>query len=89
MYDGAILSAWNWVAEASPTTSPRVTKLQTPLGCFYLKASASAQSVERDLDLLEYLTSARLPVPRYVTTAAGERYALEEHRSEIEAAIAN
>lgn len=81
MDDGAILSAWNLVGEASPTTSPRVTKLQTPSGCFYLKASASAQSVERDLDLLKYLTSAGLPVPRYMRTAAGRRFALIEGKA--------
>lgn len=81
MYDGAVLSAWNLIAEASPTTSPRVTRLQTPSGCFYLKASASAQSAERELDLLEYLASARLPVPRHVLTADGRRYALVEERA--------
>ena len=78
MNKDAILSAWNLTAETSPTTSPWVTKLRTPLGCFYLKATASTKSVERDLDLLDYLASAGLPVPRYIATAAGQRYAIHE-----------
>ena len=74
----AVLSSWSLRAEASPTTSPRVTRLQTPTGCFNLKESESAQSVERDLDLLEYLASLALPVPRYVATAYGQRYAVDQ-----------
>ena len=81
MNSGAILSTWNLAAEALPTTSPSVTKLQTSSGCFYLKASASAESADRDLDLLEYLATARLPVPRYIATAAGQRYAIDEGRA--------
>ena len=49
------VASWNLVAEASPTTSPRVTKLQTSDGCCYLKSGESTESMERDLDLLEYL----------------------------------
>ena len=60
------LASWNLVAEISTTTGPRVTKLQTPTGCCYLKSSESIESVERDLDLLEHLAGAGLPVPRYV-----------------------
>jgi Ser/Thr protein kinase RdoA (MazF antagonist) len=74
----AAVSSWNLRAEASPTTSPRVTKLQTPAGCFYLKESESAETVERHLDLLEHLASVALPVPRYIATAAGQRYAIDE-----------
>ena len=73
-----LLANWNLSAEASPTTSPRVTRLQTPGGCFYMKAGASTESVERDLDLLEYLATASLPVPQHVDTEAGRRYALHE-----------
>jgi Ser/Thr protein kinase RdoA (MazF antagonist) len=69
------------MAEASPTPSPRVTRLQTPAGCFYLKESASTESVERELDLLEYLATASLPVPRYIATAASRRYAVDEGRA--------
>jgi hypothetical protein len=61
MNDGAVLSAWNLAAEASPTASARVTRLRTPSGCFYLKASASE----------------------------GMLFWFEDHRSEIEAAIAS
>lgn len=74
----AVLSAWNLTAKASPTTSPSVTRLLTPSGCFYLKASPSTRSVDRDLDLLDYLAGAGLPVPRYIATAAGQRYAVHE-----------
>lgn len=81
MSNGAVLSAWNLAAEASPTASARVTRLRTPSGCFYLKASASTESVERELDLMEYLASAGLPVPRYIVTAAGQRYAVAEGRA--------
>jgi len=81
MNDAALLSEWNLVAESSPTASPSVTKLRTPSGCFYLKASGSTESVERDLDLLEYLAGAGLPVPRYALTAAGQRYAVAEGRA--------
>jgi Ser/Thr protein kinase RdoA (MazF antagonist) len=71
---GAALASWNLVAEGSPTPSPRVTKLQTADGCCYLKSGESTESVERDLDLLEHLAAAGLPVPRYIPTAAGQRY---------------
>jgi Ser/Thr protein kinase RdoA (MazF antagonist) len=81
MNSGTVLSNWNLVAEASPTTSPRVTRLQTPSDFFYLKASASEESVERDLELLDYLDGAGLPVPRYITTASGHRYAVNEGRA--------
>lgn len=76
----AILANWNLSAEVSPTTSPRVTRLQATAGCFYMKESASPEAVERDLDLLEYLASASLPVPRHVDTEAGRRYAVCEGR---------
>jgi Ser/Thr protein kinase RdoA (MazF antagonist) len=36
--------------------------------------------VERDLDLLEYLAAAGLPVPRYIPTVAGQRYILDAGR---------
>jgi hypothetical protein len=72
---------WNLSAEASSTTRPSVTQLQTPVGCFYLKESASTESVERILDLLEYLATAALPVPRYIATAAGQRYASYEGKA--------
>jgi len=81
MNSAAVLSNWNLLAEASPTTSPWVTKLQTPAGCFYLKERASTESVERDFDLLEYLATAALPVPRYIATAAGQRYAVYEGKA--------
>jgi Ser/Thr protein kinase RdoA (MazF antagonist) len=81
MNSSAVVSSWNLVAEPSPTTSPWVTKLQTPSDCFYLKASESTESVERGLDLLEYLGSAGLPVPRYIATAAGQRYAVGEGKA--------
>jgi len=77
----AVLSSWNLRGEAAPTTSPRVTQLQTPAGCFYLKEGESAESVERDLDLLEYLASVALPVPRYIATAAGQRYAVDDGKA--------
>jgi Ser/Thr protein kinase RdoA (MazF antagonist) len=76
--NAAILANWNLLSEASPTTSPRVTRLQTPAGCFYMKEGASTESVEMHLDLLEYLAAAALPVPRYLDTAAGQRFALYE-----------
>jgi Ser/Thr protein kinase RdoA (MazF antagonist) len=75
---GATLASWNLVAEVSPTPSPRITKLQTSDGCCYLKSGESTESVERDLDLLEHLAAAGLPVPRYIPTAAGQRYLLDE-----------
>lgn len=81
MNSAAVLSNWNLPAEASPTTSPWVTKLQTPAGCFYLKERASTELVERDFDLLEYLATAALPVPRYIATAAGQRYAVYEGKA--------
>ncbi|HEY2780436.1 MAG TPA: phosphotransferase [Steroidobacteraceae bacterium] len=68
-------------AETSPTASPSVTQLHTPSGCFYLKASASAESVERELDLLEYLASAGLPVPRFIATTGGQRYAVDDGKA--------
>jgi len=76
----AVLANWDLSAEASSTTSPRVTRLQAPAGCFYMKETAS-ESVERDLDLLEYLATAALPVPRHVATAAGRRYAVHEGKA--------
>jgi Ser/Thr protein kinase RdoA (MazF antagonist) len=75
------LANWNLSAEASPTTTPRVTRLQAPASCFYMKESASTECVERDLDLLEYLATAALPVPRYIATAAGQRYAVYEGKA--------
>jgi Ser/Thr protein kinase RdoA (MazF antagonist) len=77
----AVLANWNLSAEASTTTSPRVTRLQAAGSCFYMKESASTESVERDLDLLEYLATAALPVPRYIATAAGRRYAVYEGKA--------
>jgi Ser/Thr protein kinase RdoA (MazF antagonist) len=71
------LTSWNLVAEVSPTPSPRVTRLQTADGCCYLKSGESTESVERDLDLLEHLAAAGLPVPRYIPTAAGQRYIID------------
>ncbi|MBS0416175.1 MAG: phosphotransferase [Proteobacteria bacterium] len=78
---GIVLSNWNLMAEASPTTSARVTRLRTPSDFFYLKSSASTESVERDLELLDYLDGAGLPVPRCVTTMSGARYAVDEGRA--------
>ena len=77
MDSGAVLQCWNLAAVVSPTTSPRVTTLQTASGCFYLKTSESAESAERHLDLLEYLAGAGLPVPRYIATVAEQRYAVD------------
>jgi Ser/Thr protein kinase RdoA (MazF antagonist) len=74
---GAVLASWNLVAEVSPTHSPRVTKLQTSDGACYLKSGESTESAERDLDLLEHLAGAGLPVPRYIPTAAGQRYIVD------------
>jgi Ser/Thr protein kinase RdoA (MazF antagonist) len=37
--------------------------------------------VDRDLDLLEYLATASLPVPRPVTTTDGRRYAVDEGKA--------
>lgn len=74
----AVRSNWNLLAEASPTTSPWVTRLQTQADCLYLKESGSVESVERHIDLLEYLAGADLPVPRYIATAAGQRYAVDD-----------
>lgn len=76
-----VLANWNLSAEVSTTTSPRVTRLQAPASGFYMKESASTESVERDLDLLEYLATAALPVPRYIATAAGRRYAVYEGKA--------
>lgn len=73
----AVLQCWNLEAAVSPTTSPRVTTLQTSSGCFYLKTSESVESAERHLDLLEYLAGAGLPVPRYIPTVAERRYAVD------------
>jgi Ser/Thr protein kinase RdoA (MazF antagonist) len=81
MNTAAVLANWNLSVEALPTTSPRVTQLQTPAGCFYMKESTSTESVERDLDLLEYLATAALPVPRHIVTAAGRRYAVHEGKA--------
>jgi len=77
----AVLSSWNLRAEASSTSGPRVTRLQTPAGCLYLKESESTESLDRDLDLLEYLASVGLPVPRYIATAAGGSYAIGEGKA--------
>lgn len=73
----AVLENWDLSAEASPTTTPRVTRLRASAGSFYLKETSS-ESVERNLDLLEYLATAALPVPRHVATAAGRRHAIYE-----------
>jgi len=55
--------------------------LETPTDCFYLKQSASVESAERHLDLLEYLASAALPVPRYIATTVGQRYAVDDGKA--------
>lgn len=78
--DTAVLENWKLVAEASSTTTPRVTQLRASAGSFYLKETSS-ESVERDLDLLEYLATAALPVPRHVATATGRRYAICEGKA--------
>lgn len=78
--NAAVLQNWHLSAEASPTTTPRVTRLRTSAGSFYLKET-SPKSVDRDLDLLEYLATASLPVPRHVATAAGRRYAIHEGKA--------
>jgi Ser/Thr protein kinase RdoA (MazF antagonist) len=74
----AALESWNLVADVSPMPSPRVTRLQSAAGCWYLKSGESAETVERDLDLLEYLAGAGLAVPRYIPTVAGQRYRVDE-----------
>jgi Ser/Thr protein kinase RdoA (MazF antagonist) len=76
-----VSDSWHLLADVTPTTSPRVTKLQTPSGCLYLKAAESTESVERHLDLLEYLSSTELPVPRYLATTAGQRYVVDEGKA--------
>lgn len=81
MSHGTVLAAWKLTAEALPTTSSRVSRLQMPSGCFYLKESASTESVQRELDLLEHLASVGLAVPRYIATAAGQRYTVAEGRA--------
>ena len=73
----AALASWNLVAEASPTTSPRVTRLQSADGCWFLKSYESTEVLERDLDLLEHLASAGLAVPRYIPTVTGQRYGVD------------
>lgn len=81
MDNTAVLSAWHLLADASHAAGSRVTKLQTPSGCLYLKVSEATESVERDLDLLDYLASARLPVPRYIVTRTGQRYTVAEGKT--------
>lgn len=76
----APLENWGLSAEPSPTSTPLVTRLQGSAGNFYLKETSS-ESVERDLDLLEYLATAALPVPRHVVTAGGQRYAIYEGKA--------
>jgi Ser/Thr protein kinase RdoA (MazF antagonist) len=78
--NAAVLENWDLSAEASPTATSRVTRLRTSASSFYLKETSS-ESVERDLDLLEYLATAALPVPRHVATAAGRRYAICEGKA--------
>jgi Ser/Thr protein kinase RdoA (MazF antagonist) len=73
----AVLQCWNLAAAVSPTSSPRVTTLQTDSGRLYLKMSESAESANRHLDLLEYLAAAGLPVPRYIATVAEQRFAVD------------
>jgi Ser/Thr protein kinase RdoA (MazF antagonist) len=75
--NAVVLADWHLSAEASPTTTPRVTRLRNSAGSFYLRET-SPKSVDRDLDLLEYLAAASLPVPRHVATATGQRYAIYE-----------
>jgi Ser/Thr protein kinase RdoA (MazF antagonist) len=81
MNTAAIRSNWDLQADASPTTSPRVTKLQTKADCYYLKECLSIEAVEQHLDLLEYLACAGLPVPRYITTVVGQRYAVDDSKA--------
>jgi len=81
MNNSDILSTWNLVAEITPSSSPRVTHLQTPSGRLFLKESESVEAAERHLDLLEHLAGAGLPAPRFIPTRVGERYVVAEGKA--------
>lgn len=76
-----VLTNWNCFGgplEMTSTSGPRVTKLDTPAGSFYLKECPSVESVEREADLFRFLAGVGLAVPLQIPSVTGLPYAVDD-----------
>jgi Ser/Thr protein kinase RdoA (MazF antagonist) len=73
------LSNWSCFGGIPHATqaSSRVTKVDAPAGSFYLKECPSIDCVQREMELLGFLSGAGLPVPCHIPSTSGLPYASE------------